>query len=253
MGAAGEPGEKVIRRERTDLVELVRIEAPPLHLIGQQLTGALRETFEDLRRDPPRAVALQCWGGGADVREMVELTPASARTFIGDLHAACAAIRNLDAPVIAVIDGPCLGAYLEVAAACDLRVCSPDAVLGMPEVRVGIPSVIDACWLLLHCGVAEATRLVMDGEVVDAAEGRRIGLVHRVAPAPWDEAVAWARTLARLSPVALRQQKRVLRDWTQAWYEEAARTSIDRFVETFEHGEAQEAMRAFLEKREPTF
>lgn len=245
---------RVIRRERTGHVEVVRLEAPPLNLLGRELIAALRGAFEDLAADRPRVAVLHCAGGGADVRELADLaTPGRAKAFITGLHDACRAVRALDAPVIAAVDGPCLGAHLEVAAACDLRICSPDSRLGMPEIKVGIPSVIDACWLTRICGLGAASRLVYEGDAVDADEALRIGLVDRVDGPLDDAALAWAERLAASSPVALVQQKRVLRDWTRTWYEEAVRTSIDRFAETFERDEATEAMRAFLEKRDPRF
>lgn len=241
----------MIDLERDGHVVVVRPNVPPLNLIGRDLVSALTRTLAELHHDPPRAVVLHCTGGGANVRELVELDAQTARSFITELHEACAEIRRIDAPVVGVVDGPCMGAHMEIAAACDLRVCSSRSIFAMPEVLVGIPSVIDACWLQHIVGLGEASKLVFDGHPVDAEEAHRIRFVNRIGSA--DDAVGWARSIARASPVALRQQKRVLRDWTQAWYETAVAASIERFVETFEHGEATEAMRAFLEKREPSF
>lgn len=244
----------MIRRERHEHVEVVRLDDPPLHLFGREMIEALRRTFEELAESPPRVAVLHCAGGGADVRELAELrTPERARDFITGLHEACFAVRELDAPVVAAIDGPCLGAHLEVAAACDLRICSPGSRLGMPEIKVGIPSVIDACWLTRICGLGAAARLVYEGEPVDADEALRIGLVERVAPDLNGDALDWATELASSSPVALRQQKRVFRDWSRDWYDDAVRTSIHHFGETFGSEEASEAMQAFLEKRSPSF
>lgn len=243
----------MINRERAGHVEVVRLDRPPLNLLGRELIGELHATFAAIGEDPPRVVVLFCGGGGADVRELVELDPRAAREFITALHEACFAIRMVDAPVMAVIEGPCLGAHLEVAAACDLRVASSGARLGMPEVKVGIPSVIDAFWLMTICGLGEAARLVFDGEVVDAAEARRMGLVNDIAPDVEQDALAWAERIAAASPRALAQQKRVVRDWTDAPYREAVRTSIEHFSRTFEFPEVYEAMRAFLEKRRPSF
>ena len=245
----------MIERERRGHVEVVRLAMPPLNLLGSAMIGALRRAFGELAAGPPRAAVLFCAGAGADVREMARFDPASARAFITALHEACAAIRDLDAPVIGAVDGPCLGAHLEIAAACDLRIASARSRLGMPEIKAGIPSVIDAYWLALVCGLGNASALMFEGEPIAAAEALRIGLVNRVVPdgALEDEALAWAERIARASPVALTQQKRVLRDWTDAAYRAAARASIERFVETVEAGEFAVAMQAMLDKREPRF
>lgn len=236
-------------------VAIVRLAAPPLNLLGSAMIETLTGAFRDLASDPPRAAVLFCSGAGADVKEMQHFTPESARAFITSLHHACAAVRDLDAPVIAAIDGPCLGAHLEVAAACDLRVASAGSRFGMPEIRVGIPSVIDAYWLVLLCGLGCAASLVFDGDMIGSDEAHRIGLLNRVVAdgSLEAEALSWAGRLARHSPVALAQQKRVLRDWTDAPYRAAAAASIERFVQTVEAGEFAEGMRAMLEKRDPRF
>ena len=236
-------------------MEVVRLDAPPLNLLGTKMVAALTEAFRSLHGDPPRAVVLFCAGAGADVREMASFDGEAARRFITALHESCRAIRDLDAPVLAAIDGPCLGAHLEVAAACDLRMASSHSRLGMPEIKVGIPSVIDAWWLVQICGLGHAAALMFDGGMIDAPEAHRIGLINRLASGEDLEidAIAWATRIARFAPAGLVEQKRVLRDWTDEAYREAARRSVDRLAAAFASGQAAEAMRAMLEKREPRF
>lgn len=245
----------MIARERRGTIEVVRLDAPPLNLLGSPMIAALGDAFRSLHGDPPRAAVLHCSGAGADVREMAGFDGRAARTFITALHEACGAIRDLDAPVIAVVDGPCLGAHLEVAAACDLRVASERSRLGMPEIKVGIPSVIDAWWLVQIIGLGHTSSLVFDGEMIDAAEAHRIGLVNRVVASDGvaEAALSWAGRIARYAPAGLVEQKRVLRDWTEDAYREAAARSIERLAAAFASGQAGEAMRAMLEKREPSF
>ncbi len=245
----------MIARERRGDVEIVRLDAPPLNLLGSKMIAALADAFHSLHATPPRCAVLFCAGAGADVREMQRFDRDAAREFITTLHQSCRTIRDLDAPVLAAIDGPCLGAHLEVAAACDLRIASDRSRLGMPEIKVGIPSVIDAWWLLQITGLGHASSLVYDGEMIDAAEAYRIGLVNRVTPAARldADALEWASAIARFAPAGLAEQKRVLRDWTDEAYHEAARRSIERLVAAFASGQAGEAMRAMLEKRPPRF
>lgn len=245
----------MIRSESAGSVEIVRLDAPPLNLMGSAMIAALRERFDALRAEGPRCVVLHCTGGGADVRELATLDAATGRAFITALHETCRAIRALDAPVIAAIDGPCMGAHLEVAAACDMRIASSRSRFAMPEIRVGIPSVIDAWWILQICGFGAASSLFFDGGAIDAAEAHRIGLLNRLAGDGMldDAAAEWAHTVAQASPVALAEQKRVMRDWTQDAYERAAAASIERLVAAIDAGQAGEAMRAMLEKRVPSF
>jgi enoyl-CoA hydratase/carnithine racemase len=245
----------MIARERKGDVEIVRLDDPPLNLIGSEMVAALTEAFSSIAAEPPRAAVLFCAGAGANVREMVTFDERSGRRFITALHTACRAIRDLDAPVVAAIDGVCLGAHLEMAAACDVRVAAARSRFGMPEIKVGIPSVIDAWWLAQICGIGHASSLVFDGGMIDASEAHRIGLVNRVVDdAALDAAaIEWADAFARNAPAALAQQKRVIRDWTDEAYREAARRSIERFVGAIRSGQAAEAMRAMLEKREARF
>jgi enoyl-CoA hydratase/carnithine racemase len=104
-------------------------------------------------------------------------------------------------------------------------------------------------------GTARARELYFTGRPVEADEALSLGLLNRVVPDGGlaSEAIGWASAIAAYSPVALVQQKRVLRDWTEDAYRAAVAASIDRFAATFEANEATEAMRAMLEKRSPRF
>ena len=120
--------------------------------------------------------------GGADIAELAHLDRDTARDFISLVHRCCDGFRRLAAPVIARIDGYALGAGLELAAACDLRVASERAMFGMPEVRVGIPSVVEAALLPQLIGNGRARRLLLTGETIDAAQALDWGLIDAVAP-----------------------------------------------------------------------
>lgn len=245
----------LVTRERSGGVDVVRLADPPLNLIGSEMIAEMTKAFTAMAANVPRAVVLFCRGAGANVREMASFDEGSGRRFITALHNACRAVRDLDAPVIAAIDGPCLGAHLEVATACDMRVGSASSRYGMPEIKVGIPSVIDAWWIVQVCGIGRASELFFHGEMIDATRAHRIGLLNRVTPdeALESDALAWAETLARYAPSALVQQKRVLRDWTEGAYLEAARRSIERFAHAVRSPQAAEAMNAMLEKRPARF
>src|SRR5689334_11003081 len=140
---------------------------------------------------------------------MATLDEGGAREFITLLHRACDALRRLPVPVIARIEGYALGAGLEVAAACDIRIASENARFGMPEVKVGIPSVIEAALLPSLIGWGRTRRLLLTGETVDAATALRWGLVEEVVPpAALDMAVERSLdAILACGPRAIRLQK----------------------------------------------
>ncbi|MHA1152650.1 MAG: enoyl-CoA hydratase [Alphaproteobacteria bacterium] len=250
---------EIARRVRSDgLVAWVTVDnQAKLNVLDSRLIGELRAAFEALAAEPGlRAVVLTGAGtrafiGGADIAEMAALTPETARVFITGLHELCAAIQALPAPVIARIRGYCLGAGLEVATACDLRAASEDAHFAMPEVRVGIPSVIEAALLPRLIGAGRAQELVLTGREVAAEEALRIGLVERVVPAAGlDGAVDdWLEALLAAGPRALAVQKKLAQDWRELPLSESITRSIDSFAQAFESAEPETMMRAFLERK----
>ena len=119
--------------------------------------------------------------GGADISAMATLDRETARVFITEIHRACDAIRRLPVPVIARIEGYALGAGLEIAASCDLRIAAETAKFGMPEVKIGIPSVIEAALLPRLIGFGKTAELVLTCATLSAAEAWRCGLVSAFA------------------------------------------------------------------------
>src|SRR5216683_4103063 len=154
-------GVVAVSEERPEGGHLVRLtidNAAKLNTLGRALMIEIVEAIERLEADEAlRLVILSGAGerafvGGADIAELAVLNEDTARDFITLVHRCCDGFRRLAVPVIARIDGYALGAGLELAAACDLRVASEHAMFGMPEVRVGIPSVVEAALLPLLIG-----------------------------------------------------------------------------------------------------
>jgi enoyl-CoA hydratase len=233
--------------------------AAKLNVVGSALIRELTEAFVALSADPAlRAVVLAGEGsrafiGGADIREMAGLDPESGRAFITLLHRACAAIRACPVPVVARMQGYTLGAGLEIAAACDLRVAAAGGKFGMPEVRIGIPSVIEAALLPLLIGWGRTRRLLLTGETIDAAQALAWGLVEEVVP---DDALdaAVERVVADIlacGPNAVRLQKRLIGEWEELFPSGAIERGIDCFTEAWRSEEPRERMRAFLSRRKP--
>jgi enoyl-CoA hydratase/carnithine racemase len=195
--------------------------------------------------DPELRLAILCGAGGrafvggADISEIAALDHVSARRFITSVHCCCAVFRHLPVPVIARIDGYALGAGLELAAACDLRVAGENSAFGMPEVAIGIPSVVEAALLPKLIGQGRARRLLLTGETIGAAEALAWGLVDVVAPADrLDSAVdRLARPILAAGPRAIRLQKSLILDWEELPAGMAIARGVDAFVAAFDSDE----------------
>jgi len=188
--------------------------------IGPAVIAALHERAGELAEDGDlRLVTLRgamgTFAAGANVRVLVGLDAEGARGFITSLHRAIDAVRRLPVPVIAVMRGHCYGAAMELAAACDMRIADTTLVAGMPEVRVGIPSVIEACLLPRLIGWGKTSELLLTGRDVVGAENREIGFVERMTdPGGLDAALAeWTDAILSSAPGAVRAQKAVMRGW----------------------------------------
>jgi enoyl-CoA hydratase/carnithine racemase len=218
---------------------------------------ALRDAFADLANDDDlRVVVLTGEGerafiGGADLDTLGALTPDTARAFITSLHEVCAAIRALPVPVIARIQGYCLGAGLEVAASCDMRVAADDAVFGMPEVKVGLPSVIEAALLPRLVGWGKTREIVYTGENFGAEEALRIGLVEKLAPlGQLDDAVErWVTSICTAGPNSIRSQKALIREWEALPLDQAIDAGISALSDAYRTDEPARLVQAFFERK----
>lgn len=190
----------------------------------------------------------RAFAAGADVGELASIVlPSEARSFIARVHACCDAVRNLDVPVIARINGHALGAGLELAISCDLRVAADNAAFGMPEVRLGIPSVVEAALLPGLIGWGRAREMLLLGDTYDAETALKMGLVEAVVPAG-DLDAAVERRIASLmanGPQAIRLQKALLRRWETLPLREAILVGADTFGQAFQTDEPGVAMRAW--------
>ena len=246
-----------IDRDSRGVVRLAICKAGPLNILGSAVTQAVREGLETLAQDRSIRVLVlagespRSMIGGADIKEMAGLDQPSAEKFIAGLRDLCEAVRTFAAPVIARMPGYCLGGGLEVAAACDFRVAAHDAKFGMPEVRVGIPSVIHAALLPRLIGSARTRWLVMTAENIDAATALGWGLVDKVAAeGRLDAAIAeLAETLLKCGPEALRAQKYLARQWDELPLSESINISIGVFGRSFLTDEPKRLMQAFIDRK----
>ncbi|MFQ5936629.1 MAG: enoyl-CoA hydratase [Acidiferrobacterales bacterium] len=194
----------------------------------------------------------KAWIAGADVREMQKLERPSAIEFVRRLHRVFNAVRELPVPVLAQITGYCLGAGLELAASCDLRVASDDSRFGMPEVQVGIPSVVEAALLPRLIGSGRARDLVLTGRLLNAGEALAWGLVEAVATRDGLHALVEERVdyILNAGPQAIRLQKALCRQWEELPLSEAVQRGIEAFGRAYEGDEPRTYMERFLTRGE---
>jgi enoyl-CoA hydratase len=246
-----------VDRDPRGVVRLTICNAGSLNILGSAAINGVRAGLEVLATE--RAIrALVIAGqseksmiGGADIKEMAKLDQASAEKFITGLRDLCEAVRAFPAPVIARIPGWCLGGGLEFAAACDIRIAAHDAKFAMPEVKVGIPSVIHAALLPRLIGWGRARWLIMTAATIDAPTALAWGLVDAVAPEGGLDAEV-ERTVAALlecGPEALRAQKALLKQWEELPLKESVNLSIGVFGQSFLTDEPRKLMQGFLDRK----
>ena len=246
-----------VDRDPRDVVRLTICNAGSLNILGTPAINGVREGLQTLAADREIRVLViagqseKSLIGGADIKEMAKLDQASAEKFITGLRDLCEAARAFPAPVIARMPGWCLGGGLEFAAACDFRIAAHDAHFGMPEVRVGIPSVIHAALLPRLVGWGRARWLVMTAENIDAPTALAWGLIDVVAAeGGLDAAIEkTVNMLLECGPEALRAQKALLRQWEELPLKESVDLSIPVFGQSFLTGEPQRLMQGFIDRK----
>lgn len=253
---AATPG--TVRVAQQGGVARLTLDRAPLNLFEPTMIAALRETVQRVGADPDVRVIVLTGAGrafqaGMDVNVLRALDVASAKTLISSLQAAIGAVHDAPVPVIGRINGAALGAGFELMLACDIRIAVPDAPLGLPEVQVGVPSVIEAALLSPAIGPARAAELLFTGDSVRAGDTADWGLVNRVVPAAELDA-AVDRVVARIvaaAPGAIRLQKELVIRWRQTDLATAVRYGINAFAQSYSTDEAREGAEAFLGKRAP--
>ena len=254
----------VAREDRAEGGYIARItieRAAKLNALDRALMAEIIEAMTGLADDPALRLAVvtgaggRAFIGGADIDELAALDADSARAFITAVHVCCDAFRHLPVPTIARIDGYALGAGLELAASCDFRIASDRSAFGMPEVRIGLPSVVEAALLPGLIGPARTRQLLLTGDNIDApTTALAWGLVDRVVPAAeLDGAVeVLAASILAGGPQAIRIQKSLILDWEEMHTTAAVDRGIDGFVEAFATDEPRRmtgAARAAMQAR----
>jgi enoyl-CoA hydratase len=224
----------------------------------EEIVGALEAALAD---GEVRAVVLtgdgeKAFVAGADIEEMSKLTPEEAQEFSRFLQASLDRIERAPKPVIAAVNGFALGGGCELALACHVRLAADRARFGQPEVGLGlIPGAAGTVRLPRVVGRGRALDLILTGEMIDADQAERMGLVSKVVPSDnlGAAAAAYAANLAKKSPTALRRALESVLSAEEIPHGEAQRLEAGLFGLCFATEDMREGTAAFLEKRKPEF
>jgi enoyl-CoA hydratase len=249
----------VERRERVAIITINRPEKRNALNIQTRAEGAA--VLDELRADDSVRVVVFTGAGdkafiaGADIAEFAERTAITQREVMLE-RGLFNAVDTFPKPVIAMVNGYCLGGGCELALACDIRIASENASFGQPEINLGIiPGGGGTQRLTRLVGEGKSMELVLSGEIISAQEAFRLGLVNHVVPAAELEAKTMevANRIAEKSPIALRLAKEAVKLASRSNLDEGLRREVDLFALCFSSSDKDEGVKAFLEKRKPDF
>ncbi|MFT4234362.1 MAG: enoyl-CoA hydratase/isomerase family protein [Microbacterium sp.] len=251
-----------ITLERVEGVAVITIDRPAkLNALTLAMYDELGAAFAEVRDDDEIAVAILTGAGsrafcvGADLGESIPALT-EGRFDISEWDGAHQKHSTLDKPVIAAINGLCLGGGFEIMLSCDIRIASDDARFALPETGVGVvPAGGTLARLIRQIPYAFAMDLMLRGGRIDATTALQYGLVNRVVPSHEVDDVAWqiARELQTRSRTAMAVVKRAVRELGDLPLEEAFRREAVIGQEAFDSDDAREGLTAFAEQRPPAF
>jgi enoyl-CoA hydratase len=253
---------ETILLERRGAVALLTINRPEKrNALNIQTRREGAAALDELREDESVRVVVVTGAGdkafiaGADIGEFEGRTANTQReVMLG--RSLFTAVDSFPKPLIAMVNGYCLGGGCELAMACDIRVASDKASFGQPEINLGIiPGGGGTQRLTRLVGEGKAMELILTGDIIDAQTAHSIGLVQMVVPASDLEAktMELAGRIAEKSPVALRLAKEAVKVASRSNLDEGLRREVDLFALCFSSEDKDEGVRAFLEKRKPQF
>ncbi|MEO6350221.1 MAG: enoyl-CoA hydratase-related protein [Candidatus Limnocylindrales bacterium] len=237
---------------------------PPLNLVTDELLAELDAALATLEAAAPgdvRAVVVtgsgeRAFSAGSDVKHFESYTGAAGRLHFTREEAVFKRLADLPMPTIAAIEANALGGGLELALACDIRLASDVAKLGLPEVRLAVtPGAGGTQRLARAVGVARAKEMTLTGRILDAHEAERIGLVSRVVPAGQARAAAEdiANEIAQRGPLAVREVKRLIGRSVEMDLDAGLAAEVDASERVFNSADMLEGAHAFFEKRTPQY
>jgi enoyl-CoA hydratase len=248
-----------VQVDRDGSVVTITMQNPPLNII----TAEMRPLFMDALRAVERDESVRCviltgagdraFCAGADLNEEAELTPETVRRFLDDDCEIYDALEALPVPVIAAVNGHCMGGGLEVALSCDIRITADDAKHRAAGVTVGL--VVSTTRMTRLIGMAAAKDVLLTGRTFDGEEALRLGLASAAVPRASVRAVAmeWAQEIASRAPLAVRRTKTAIHEATVLPFTEAMSRELDHFAALSATRDHKHAIDAFFKREVPSF
>lgn len=253
--------ETILVEKRGNVAVLTINRPEKLNALGHKVHEEGVAALEELRKDSEVRVVVITGAGeksfiaGADISEFTGQTPVSQRNHFQE-KTFFNSIDSFPKPVIAMINGFCLGGGCEVALACDLRIANEKARFGQPEINLGIiPGGGGTQRLTRLIGEGKSMELILTGDMIDAQTALNLGLVNHVYSAEELEAktMELANKIAEKSPIALQMAKEAVKLASKSNLDEGLRREVDLFAICFSSQDKEEGVSAFLEKRKPVF
>ena len=244
-----------VRLEVADGVGTIRLDRPKMNALNAQVQEEVRAAATEAgERDDVKAVVVyggeRVFAAGADIKEMADMSYTDMVHRSGRLQSAFSAVARIPKPVVAAVTGYALGGGCELALCADVRFAAEDAVLGQPEIPLGIiPGAGGTQRLTRLVGPSTAKDLIFTGRFVNAEEALAIGLVDRVVPAAevYPQAVAWAQQFAGAASYAVRAAKEAIDRGSEVDLETGLEIERQQFAALFATEDRTTGMQSFVE------
>jgi enoyl-CoA hydratase/carnithine racemase len=257
------PDRQFVKTAKEDRVAILTVDNPPVNMVSRPVVDDLQATLEEVWADDEVKVIVITGGGqmvfiaGADINAILELkTPADARQIVMQVHELFQSIESSPKPIIAAINGHCLGAGNELAMSCHMRIANNRAMFGQPEIGLGIiPGFGGTQRLARLVGKAKALELILTGDRITGAEAASIGLVNKAVPGTevMKTSVGLAKKIASYGMPSITAAVDAVNEGMRVGLAEALELEADKFSSLVETEDMREGLSAFLEKRQPKF
>jgi enoyl-CoA hydratase len=256
-------GFETISIERVEGMAILKLNRPPVNVLSERLYLELYEALEELERDDATEALIvsasgeKAFSAGLDVKDVAGRDTKGILHFLWNVsRRSLTKLSCFNKPTVAAVFGLVLGGGLELVLCCDLRVGSEDAVLGFPEINLGIiPGSGGTVRLPRIVGMAKAKEMLLTGETITAEEALRAGLLTKVVQKErlMEEALSLAKKLASKPKVAFGLLKRSIETGIDLDVSSALTFELDSFAIAYSSEDGREGLRAFIEKRKPEF